>query len=164
MRKRATLGGAGRYRYSLERIWDPGAPRALFVLLNPSTADAQEDDPTLRRCLGFARRAGAGGLEVVNLFGARTTDPRGLLTMDDPRGASNRRAQQRAVRRADLVILGWGATPIATREAPRFLTCLARWQRGALDPAPVLCLGTTASGAPRHPLYVPARTPPRTYG
>ncbi len=163
MRKRATLGGAGRYRYSLERAWDPAGPRALFVLLNPSTADASQDDPTLRRCLGFARTTGAGALEVVNLFALRASDPRGLRAVEDPLGPVNRRAQRRAVARADLVILGWGATRFAEREAPRFLACLERWRAAIKAPPPVLCLGTTRSGAPRHPLYVPARTPLITY-
>ena len=161
MRKRATLGGAGRYRYSLERVWRPEGPRAAFVLLNPSTADAHQDDPTLRRCAGFARATGAGGLEVVNLFALRTPDPDRLAQAADPVGPANRRAQRRAVLRADTVILGWGAAPLAVQEATRFLACLGRWQ--AQTGAPVLCLGTTRSGAPRHPLYVPARTPLVTY-
>lgn len=163
MQKRASLGGAGRYRYSLQRAWDPAGPRALFVLLNPSTADAQQDDPTLRRCVGFARAYGAGGLEVVNLFALRAPDPRALDAAEDPLGPVNRRAQRRAVSRADLVILGWGATRIAEQEAPRFLACLERWRAADRAAPPVLCLGTTRSGAPRHPLYVPGRTPLVTY-
>jgi hypothetical protein len=158
MRKRASLGGAGRYRYSLQRAWDPAGPRALFVLLNPSRADAHLDDPTLRRCLGFARGAGAGALEVVNLFALRTPDPRALRTADDPVGPGNRRAQRRAVARADLVILGWGACAVAEEASPGFLRCLARWRMANDPPVPVWCLGTTGSGAPRHPLYVPAVT------
>jgi hypothetical protein len=71
---------AREYRYLLTRIWDPAVKPVVFLMLNPSTADAFEDDPTSRRCTGFAKREGAGGLVVVNLFGLRSTDPRPSAT------------------------------------------------------------------------------------
>ena len=79
----------GRYRYSLWRAWSSYHPRIAFVLLNPSTADEQRNDPTIRRCIGFARAWNFGSMEVVNLFAYRTTDCRELLKIDDPVGEEN---------------------------------------------------------------------------
>lgn len=78
MKSSAVIDRTGKYRYSLVREWNPDLPRALFVMLNGSTADATQDDPTLRRCIGFSRAWGYGSLEVVNLFGYRTTFPQEL--------------------------------------------------------------------------------------
>jgi hypothetical protein len=77
------------YRYSLFRVWNPKFPSVMFVGLNPSTADEQEDDPTVRRCVGFARKWNFGGLILVNLFAYRSTDPAGLLEAEDPVGPGN---------------------------------------------------------------------------
>ena len=135
----------GPYRYRLWRVWEPDAPRIVFVLLNPSTADATRDDPTLRRCLGFARRWGFGSLEVVNLFALRSPSPAALRAAADPVGPENDRWLTEAVERADAVAAGWGNHgPLLGRaEAVR-----------ARLPDGTLCLGVTASGQPRHPLYV----------
>lgn len=76
IRRQAVFDPAGRYRYSLRRRWDAAGARVAFVLLNPSTADGRRDDPTIRRCIGFAREWGFGGLEVVNLFAHRSNPPR----------------------------------------------------------------------------------------
>lgn len=71
----ADFSACGTYRYALRKIWLPAAPQVLFIGLNPSTADEKSDDPTIRRCLGFARSWGYGGLIVANLFAYRTTAP-----------------------------------------------------------------------------------------
>lgn len=152
----AVLGAGGTYRYRLWRRWGAGAT-VLFVLLNPSTADAHRDDPTLRRCLGFARRWGCGGLEVVNLFALRSTDRRGLRAVADPVGPENDRHIGAAAHRAGLVVAGWGEP--APDQRARAATVAAR----LLARVPLHCLGTTQAGQPRHPLYLPADTPLRPW-
>ena len=96
------------WRYLLWRTWGDPDRRAMFVGLNPSTADETQDDPTVRRCLGFARAWGFGGLMMTNLFGLRSTDPRGLLAVDDPVGPGNDAAILAQARRCPLVVLAWG--------------------------------------------------------
>ena len=85
----AELSGCGRYRYKLWRIWDPDLPPILFVMLNPSTADANSDDRTIRRCVAFAKRDGFGRLLVGNLFAYRTPYPRVLRKAEEPVGDGN---------------------------------------------------------------------------
>ncbi len=137
-----------RYRYALTRSWDRAKPLCAFVLLNPSTADARVDDPTIRRCIGFARRWGFGGVVVVNLFALRATDSRVLRRTADPVGPANDRALVRQASRASLIVLGWG-----TQGA---LGGRAEAVRRMLEPlGPKLrLLGRTRAGEPRHPLYV----------
>ena len=134
-----------RYRYRLWRRWDRSRPVVAFVMLNPSTADATRDDPTIRRCIGFARRWGYGGVEIVNLFAFRATDPRALRAAHDPEGPRNAAQVRRAASTAALVLAAWGADgAVGTRGA-----ALER----RLSPR-LRCLGVTRSGAPRHPLYL----------
>ena len=110
----ARFDPSGRYRFRLTRCWNPGAPVVAFVMLNPSTADARRLDPTVRRCVGFARTWGFGGLEVVNLFALRATHPPDLFADPEPVGRGNDRAVVDAAVRADLVVVAWG-----DRGAPR---------------------------------------------
>lgn len=146
----AVFNNAARtHRYLLTRIWDPAVKPAVYVMLNPSTADALEDDPTIRRCTSFARRQGAGGLIVVNLFALRSKDPRALLAHPDPVGRHNDRFIRQAVAMGDPVICAWGAAPIAGERGREVAVQLAG--RGVA----LRCLGTTALGQPRHPLYLP---------
>ncbi|MEZ6318940.1 MAG: DUF1643 domain-containing protein [Phycisphaerales bacterium] len=105
------------YRYTLGRRWDDAGRRVCFCLLNPSTADARVLDPTLTRCLGFARAWGFGAMDVVNIFALRSTDPGELYRTDDPVGARNDAAIRRCAARADLVVAGGGTatcTPAAS--------------------------------------------------
>lgn len=135
----------GDYRYSLSRVWEQELPRVTWVLLNPSTADAEQLDPTMRRCVSFAKREGFGGMEVVNLYAFRTKSPRAMLDASDPVGAENDSVLA-SVR--GVVIAGWGvhAKQARVAAAVRLLP-------------PLLSLGTTREGHPRHPLYVRADTP-----
>ncbi|MEX2446608.1 MAG: DUF1643 domain-containing protein [Dehalococcoidia bacterium] len=145
----ASFSRDGRYRYSLRRSWDAG-PHVVWVMLNPSRATAEEDDPTLRRCAGFSRRWGFGSLEVVNLFAAVATEPADLRRFEDPVGPANDRALRAALVGADLVVAAWGA-------GHGGLLGRAARVRRRLDGA--WCLGVTASGDPRHPLRLPAGLP-----
>lgn len=144
----AIVSPDGVYRYMLERQWDVG-PILPFVMLNPSTADAEQDDPTVRRCIGFAQREGYCGLLVVNLFAYRATDPRELRRAIDPVGPENDRHLSTifaAARRSSApVVAAWGAKPDPYR---------IRQVLRLADDVDMRCLGTTAAGDPRHPLYV----------
>lgn len=145
-------GKARTYRYLLTRIWDPSRKPAVFVMLNPSTADALVDDPTMTRIAGskgFARRTGAGGVAVVNLFGLRSTDPRALRHHDDPVGPLNDVFLRRATADAFIVVAAWGAGGVEHGRGPQVADMLRK--RGVR----LLCLGTTSTGQPRHPLYLP---------
>lgn len=128
-------------------------PTMTFVMLNPSTAGPDVDDPTIRRCLGFARREGCGELVVVNLFAWRATSPRDLRAAiergEDAWGPEQAQTMTTALRQdSGPLVAAWGANPIADRAVPK----LPDW-------LPWKCLGTTKSGAPRHPLYVRADEP-----
>ncbi|MEC9374624.1 MAG: DUF1643 domain-containing protein, partial [Planctomycetota bacterium] len=111
MRRTALFDPTGRYRYRLTRRFPDApadGPAACFVMLNPSTADAERDDPTIRRCIGFARGWGCATLDVVNLFAFRATRPADLRAAEDPVGPCNQRHVRAAIRRADMVIFAWG--------------------------------------------------------
>jgi len=151
--RRAAFDPTGLYRYTLTRGWDWAAPRIVFIMLNPSTADAARDDPTIRRCMGFARRWGFGVLHVVNLFAFRTSHVRQLRPAADPIGPGNDRSIVRALRCADAVLAAWGRHG---RWRGRDEAVLAR----LAGRAGVYCLGLTTSGDPRHPLYVRADARP----
>lgn len=149
---------AGAYRYLLWRTWDAARPRQLWILLNPSTADAWHDDPTLRRCIHFSRAWGYGGLEVVNLFALRATHPRDLRTAMHPIGAENDRYLIGAARRAAGIMAAWGAHGAYMRRDRAVLALLAPHAAH-----PLHCLGVARNGCPRHPLYLPRDAGPVPY-
>jgi hypothetical protein len=140
---------AGAYRYLLWRTWDASLPRALWILLNPSTADERIDDSTLRRCKAFSASWRFGGLEIVNLFALRTPYPRDLYLVADPVGSANDRHLIAAARRATCIILAWGAHGGYRQRDQAVLAMLAA--HTALAPR---CLDVTRSNSPRHPLYI----------
>ncbi|HKY50413.1 MAG TPA: DUF1643 domain-containing protein [Candidatus Limnocylindria bacterium] len=136
-----------RYRYRLWRRWDRSRPSIAFCMLNPSTADERSDDPTIRRCIGFARAWGYGGVEVVNLFALRATDPRELRRARDPVGERNDAYLRSAAGRSAAMVVAWGVHGALLARDVRALATLSRRAR-------LLALGWTKSGAPRHPLYL----------
>ena len=146
----AVISDCGAYRYWLERRWGPG-PTMTFVMLNPSTADASLDDPTIRRCIGFAKRENCGGLVVVNCFAFRATDPdalRGVIGdwRDGVVGAENEKYLHEAITASDgPVVCAWGA--FGKTDPGHWVTQRYR-DRG------LWCLGTTKDGRPKHPLYI----------
>jgi hypothetical protein len=152
----AILSDDGVYRYRLWRRWDPTRPTTAFVMLNPSTADALRDDPTLRRCVGFARSWGDGGLVIVNLHAFRTPNPRELAEAAgrgvDIVGPANDDHVRAAFAEAHRVVFAWGASTLAPGVARRVRDALPADRE-------VCCLGVTAHGHPRHPLYVAADAP-----
>jgi len=153
----AVLSSDGVYRYRLWRRWDPSVPSMIFVMLNPSTADAEADDPTIRRCVGFARREHCGGIEVVNLFALRATDPVALHHHPDPEGPENAQAWRAAwdEHPGATVVAAWGAKSL--RKLPdrkASIYALTRIERRGWQ-----CLGKSKAGFPRHPLFVPGDQP-----
>jgi hypothetical protein len=147
--REAVLSRCGAYRYTLTRRWGSG-PRAVFVGLNPSTADAENDDASTRRMVGFARSAGCGSLTLVNLYAWRSTSPAVLRHVSDPVGADTDDWITRAGAIADAVVIAaWGthAEPARAAAVMQLLPCTTVW-----------CLGETKDGHPRHPLYVASRT------
>lgn len=150
----ARLSEDGVYRYELTRRWG-GGPMATWIMLNPSTADATLDDQTIRRCRGFSKTWGMGGLLVVNLFALRATDPRALRTAADPVGPENDDAIHDAVVRSRVVIAAWGTHGGLLDRERHVIDLLEQVGR---EP---LVLGLTKNGHPRHPLRVPALTRPR---
>jgi hypothetical protein len=150
----AVISPCGRYRYRLDRRWSDG-PAMGFIMLNPSTADADKDDPTIRRCIGFAKREGCGALIVVNLYALRATKPAELwATRPDQRhGPRSSIEYDGAIRQVDgPLIAAWGAEVV--RNDPE-MDEMARWYHGRR----LLCLGKTKDGHPRHPLYVRSDAP-----
>ncbi len=151
----ASCDRSRRYRYRLRREWDASLPAIAFVMLNPSAADATIDDPTIRRCLGFARSWGYGALEVVNLFAWRAHRPSDLRKAADPIGPRNDRTLRVTARAGNDILLAWGNHGAWNDRDQAVLATLRRAGASRL-----LCLGITGAGQPRHPLYVRAATRP----
>lgn len=149
----ATFDLSRAFRFRLSRVWDTSGPRVNFLMLNPSTADAFQLDPTVRRCVGFARDWGAGSLEVTNVFALRSTDPKGLRRVSEPVGVGNDAAIVAAARAADLVVFAWGSHASYLGRERQVLDML-----GAHG-IPAVSLRLTSKGHPGHPLYLPADSP-----
>jgi hypothetical protein len=154
----AILSDCGTYRYLLTRSafkWQRAVKPCLFVMLNPSTADASQDDPTIRRCMSFAVRENCSSLTVVNLFAYRATDPKQLALCKDPVGPDNEMhcTNQLEQHKRGLIIAAWGAHKLK-EEFP-----FVEWFKCALANAGVVCLGENKDGSPKHPLYVAKSAP-----
>lgn len=139
------------YRYGLWRVWTPGAPEVMFVMLNPSTATELANDPTIERCQRRAQALGFGGLRIANLFAYRATRPEDLRRASDPVGPQNDALLDLWSGQAAMTIAAWGVHGAFLDRAAQVLPRL----RGDLRH-----LGLTKAGAPRHPLYVPYSVTP----
>jgi hypothetical protein len=159
MKSWAHFSSDRRFRYQLIREWDEDLPKACFIGLNPSTADETVDDPTIRRCLGFAKAWGKGGLLMLNLYAFRATIP-----------AEMWKAQKRGVdiiggwpnwvdslkkyvseQNCDVVVAAWGA-----HGAKRQSDVTLRWPS-------LMCLAKNSDGTPKHPLYLRADLVPMEF-
>jgi hypothetical protein len=150
LRKAAIISKCGVYRYALERRWDRDRPYLMYVMLNPSTADHQKDDNTIRRCTGFAKAFGYGGILVANLYAYRTPHPAALKDAyrrgTDIIGPWNNKYLLKLAKQADNVVCAWGQLgPISGRAKEVF----------EMFPRPVYALAFTKKGYPRHPLMLP---------
>ncbi|GAA5080025.1 DUF1643 domain-containing protein [Roseibacterium beibuensis] len=144
----AAYSDCERYRYSLTRVWDPDGRRALFIMLNPSTATEVQNDPTVERCERRARALGFGAFRVLNIFAWRATDPRDMRKAEDPVGLANDAAILDSLDWADQVICAWG-----THGA--HLDRGAKVERLLRDAgAELFHLGLSKAGHPKHPLYI----------
>ena len=154
---RAIFSPCGLYRTMLIRTWDDSLPMLPLVMLNASTADASINDPTITRCIGFGRRDGFGGLLVGNLYGLKSTDPRGLKLVSDPFGEDNDKALSDiaayAVAHNVSVLCAWGVHGTYRNADARFLNIARHYG------ARLVCLGKTKGGHPKHPLYIRANQP-----
>lgn len=153
----AVISPCNRFRYWLHRRWD-ARNLVAFVMLNPSTADAENDDPTIRKCIGFAQRWGYGGIVVVNLYAFRATSPKQLALASitqDVEGPENHAYAMRAFDEATKVIAAWGTMGGAQAHTMRGWMDAAGIQPWALD--------VTKGGHPKHPLYVPYAQQPSPY-
>ena len=141
MKKQALISDCGKHRYQLHRIWDDQLPVCLFVMLNPSTADAEKDDHTIRRCIGFAKSWGYGGLMVGNLFSLRATNPNELKTwkVDHYHIDQNAQSIMEMYYKCSIVVCAWGNPPISYGTFP-------------LEGVDLHYLVLTKHGNPGHPL------------
>lgn len=155
--KSAIISDCGAYRYELQRRWAKEGPAMIFVMLNPSTADAEVDDPTIRRCIGFARRENCDAICVVNLFAFRSPSPTEMKRASDPIGPDNNAYLRRVFLSASAwgvpVVAAWGAHGSFKRRDARVYE-IAKGE-GVL----MQCLGKTKDGAPKHPLYLASGAP-----
>jgi hypothetical protein len=154
MIKNAEFSKCRQYRYSLWREWDDSLGYLMVVGLNPSTADESTDDPTIRRCIGFAKQWGYGALCMVNLFAIRATDPKVMLKHPDPVGADNDMYIRNLSHNADLVLVAWGAHGTHMNRGAKVNSMIHQ---------NTFCLGVTKTGQPKHPLYIKADFEPILY-
>jgi hypothetical protein len=149
----AIFSPCNAYRYKLWRVWDTALPKCAFIMLNPSTADATNFDPTVRRCFSYALREGCGSLTVYNIFALRSTDPAGLKKVSDPIGPENDAYLSKAVEDNDLVIVAWGNHGALNSRSEQVRAILKT------SAQPIRCLGISGTGEPKHPLYLRGDAP-----
>lgn len=146
MKKAAVISHCQKYRYSLSRIWEPEKETVTFICLNPSTADENIDDPTIRRCVNFAKSWGMGGLYMANLFAYRATDPKMMKKAFDPVGPANDEYLLNLASISKIVIAAWGTTGIFKKRDRKVKRLLGEKLH--------LCLEISKNGHPKHPLYL----------
>lgn len=151
---KAVISKDGKYRYALWRIWDSNLPNVMFIMLNPSTADSIKNDPTISKCIYYAKKWGYGGIYVGNLFAFRSHTP-GLMMLDsDPIGPDCDDYLSWMRDRSELIIAAWGNHG-------------SHLNRGSIIKRKfknLYCLDLTNSGQPKHPLYLSNKLIPKHYG
>ena len=165
MLKSADISEDGLYRYKLGRLWNSKKGVIGWLMLNPSTADANIDDPTIRKCIGFSERWGYGEIQVVNLWAYRSTDPKKLLEIHDPFGPKNWEHIDYVCSFCDTIVAAWGNEVIIRRLNKNGLSAFdtvnqIRFRHPHLA---IKCLGKSNNGNPYHPLMLPYDTELRDY-
>lgn len=161
MTRDAVISDDGVYRYRLVRCWEPAEDLMHVVMLNPSTADHKDDDPTIRRLIGFAKREGCGGINVMNLYAYRATEPAVLRGVVNPIGPQNRywlrQMAKEAMSQGRAVICAWGDF----ENALPFNMGSETMHMFRTNGVTLKCFGMTVSRfpQPRHPLYIAADVP-----
>lgn len=148
-KSRALYSGCEAYRYLLARVWADEDPTVLYIMLNPSTATEERNDPTIERCERRARAMGFGGFTICNLFAWRATKPADLKAALDPIGPDNDAVLARAAADSDTIICAWGVHGSHLDRGPRLARSLH--EQGC----PLRAFGFTKDNHPRHPLYLP---------
>lgn len=159
MKKQAVISNCGNYSYGLSRTWDEALPKVLFIMLNPSTADANNDDPTIRRCINFAKSWGYGGIFVGNLFAYRCTSPSELLCIQNPvsdKIFEYELALIKMRRQSRIAICAWGNSKIIEKLNPRHKPL-------RLIDIPLSYLELSKDGTPKHPLYLRGDLKPKLF-
>ena len=139
-----------KYRYVLYRIWDKSKPLVMFIGLNPSKADETRDDPTIRRCINFAKSWEYGGIFVTNLFAYRTNIPKKMKSYDDPIGEENDKWIKIISKKASIIIAAWGNEGVYLNRARVIEESISNLK----------CIKKNKSGEPSHPLYLKANLKP----
>ena len=146
----AKLSDCRKYRYALWRTWDDSKPYVMIVGLNPSTADETKDDPTLTRCIKFAKYWGYGGLCMANLFAFRATEPSDMMTSSDPVGLENDSWLSKLSKDAGIVVAAWGNDGSHLCRSSAMKAMLPNLH----------CIKMNKSGEPAHPLYLSSNLVP----
>ena len=161
MKRETIFTPCRKYRYTLWREFEPELARTelqdsyvQFIGLNPSTADETNDDPTIRRCIGFAKAWGFGAFCMTNLFGFRATDPRVMKAQQQPIGADNTNQIREIAEHAGIIIAAWGRHGLHIDRQAQVLDALQPWK------SKLHHLGLNSDGTPKHPLYLRADTKP----
>ena len=141
--KNATISDCQKYRYALSRTWDCKERAVLFIALNPSTADEKNDDPTIRRCIDYAKNWGYGILLVANLFAYRTKNPEKLRYVKNPVGNDNDQHIIKLSKKANLIVAAWGNEGSLFNRDKEVVRLIPN----------LMCLKVNKSGQPAHPLY-----------
>ena len=139
-----------KHRYALWRVWDNKLPKVLFIGLNPSTADEVKDDPTIRRCINYAKDWGYGGYIMGNIFAYRSTDPKNLKITNNPIGIDNNSWLIKLHSQASLTIGAWGNHGKYLDRGQEVINLIDN----------LYCLKITKEGHPSHPLYLPGNLKP----
>ena len=153
MDKAAVFSSDRIHRYTLSRIWDPDKRPVLFICLNPSTADETKDDPTVRRCIGYARDWGYGGMVMCNIFAFRATDPKKMKAAEDPIGRHNDWWLLREAEQAGIAVAAWGTHGEHLARGTAVRRLLKNYMLHSLK--------MTKGGEPGHPLYLPKDLEPQ---
>jgi len=140
----ASFSSCRKYRFALWRTWDESKPYAMFIGLNPSTADEKEDDPTITRCINYSKSWGYGGLCMVNLFSFRATNPEDMFKEKEPIGSKNDEWIKNLSKEAGIVVAAWGNSGIHLGRSKEIMKLLPELHYLKLN----------KSGEPAHPLYL----------
>jgi hypothetical protein len=162
----AILSADGKYRYRLSRQWNNFLPSIIWLMLNPSTADAYTDDHTISKCIGFAKEWGFGGIEVINLWAFRSTDPKNLLIESEPFGPYNWNHIDGCCSQYDDLVVAWGCEHVIKKMSKIGQKATDIVEQIAIKHLHlrISCLGKSPGGNPYHPLMLPYSTPRIQYG
>lgn len=151
----ARFNSTRTHRYSLWRIWNENIKPLVVIGLNPSTADEYENDPTVSKCIVWAREWGFGGLIMLNIFAYRATDPKEMKRHPEPVGEDNNKHILKHCERAGLILCAWGNDGAFRDRAKEVLALLESFD--------LYCMGTNQDGSPKHPLYLKYKTKRELY-